>query len=331
MFTNLFKKSKPFILIDSYHQPTLQYPTLLVLSIDRKDLESYCKQAIKDGFRNPIITTKVYETIFETPKLVFEWNDKTKIDLFLQEKMLENCMKNTIKKIKLNKNQKCSIKLQLSKNACEYLYNHTRYIKFRFGNKMEQRELSGAFVITSIIDNVYTIDVDESSVQRGDKESVGYVNAFGTFHTHPYDAYEKYNVCIAWPSADDFLSFYYMYGLCYSGFHIVSTLEGIYVISLKKYISPEKVIKTFSKRKNNLEYNHGVDYPETEYNCDIEKGTVNYSKIKKYVKRMNKKGKFNLVFVKWENCDQPFYLRYAHLKNNCLLTTEQATNLKNIS
>ena len=52
MFTNLFKKSKPFILIDSYHQPTLQYPTLLVLSIDRKDLESYCKQAIKDGFIN---------------------------------------------------------------------------------------------------------------------------------------------------------------------------------------------------------------------------------------------------------------------------------------
>ena len=325
---------KPYILLDSYDKTSLKSPTVLVISIDRDDLEKFCNQAMFDGFKNPVITTIVYKTLFETPKIVFEWKTSQSIDnieLALQQKMLKNCMKNTIRKIKLNKNQKCNITLQLSKKACDFLYNHTRYIKFNFGNKMEQRELSGAFVITSEIKDGYTIDVDESSVQRGDKESVGYVEAFGTFHTHPYDAYEKYNVCIAWPSADDYLSFYYMYGLCYTGFHIVSTLEGIYVITLKKYVSPEKVISTFSRRKDNLEYNHGVDYPETDKYCNIENGTVNYSKIRKYVRRINKQGKFNLVFVNWKDCDKPFQLKYAHTKNNCLLNTGQSNHLKNIS
>ena len=335
MLTNYRKK--PFILLDSYEKTSLTSPTVLVISIDRDDLETFCIEAMRDGFSNPVITTAVYKTIFETPKIVFEWkamkaNDViNNVELALQQKMLKDCMRNTIRKIKLNKNQKCNMTLQLSKKACDYLYNHTRYIKFNFGNTVEQREISGAFVITSENNDNYVIDVDESSVQRGGKESVGYVEAFGTFHTHPYDAYEKYNVCIAWPSADDYLSFYYMYGLCYTGFHIVSTLEGIYVITLKKYVSPEKVISTFSRRKDNLEYNHGVDYPETDKYCNIENGKVNHKKIRKYVRRINRQGKFKLVFVKWEDCDKPFTLNYAHTKNNCLLTSDQSTHLKNIS
>ena len=53
-------------------------------------------------------------------------------------------------------------------------------------------------------------------------------------------------------------------------------------------------------------------------------------KIIKYVKRINKKGKFNLVFVKWEDCSKPIQLKYAELDKNCLLSTEQGKLLKKI-
>jgi hypothetical protein len=198
-------RKKPLIVLDSYEKTSLTSPTVLVISIDRDDLEKFCNQAMIDGFRNPVITTSVYKTLFETPKIVLEWHANQKIndvELGLQKKMLKQCMRNTIRKIKLNKNQKCNMTLQLSKKACDFLYNHTRYIKFNFGNTVEQRELSGAFTITSENLDNYVIDVDESSVQRGDKESVGYVEAFGTFHTHPYDAYEKYEYDYAYYAYD---------------------------------------------------------------------------------------------------------------------------------
>ena len=63
-------RKKPFIVLDSYEKTSLTSPTVLVISIDKDDLETFCDQAIADGFRNPVITTAVYKTVFETPKIV---------------------------------------------------------------------------------------------------------------------------------------------------------------------------------------------------------------------------------------------------------------------
>ena len=313
----------PIILLDYYDKSFLKNNTILVLDINTKS--NYIEKCFKDGFKNPLITTKLYKTIFTLPKLCLFW-DENKIDLKKELKMLEITMKNVLRNVKSN----CNIFIKLSKDTCNYLYNQTRYFKFQFGNKSEQREISGQFILESEQSNIFELKVDLDSIQKGDKESTGYVESFGTFHTHPYDAYKKYDVCIAWPSADDYISFLYMYGLCYSGFHIVSTLEGIYLISLKKYIPPEKVIKNFKKIKDNIEYHHGVDYPETDNYCNVDEQKINMKKIIKYVKRINKKGKFNLVFVKWEDCSKPIQLKYAELDKNCLLSTEQGKLLKKI-
>ena len=318
---------KPVIFLYPYDSSKLGYyqNVFLVIDVDIDDLDQKVNEICKDGFIHPVITTKLFDTVFDTPKIIFKWSEK-KEEIDIQKKMLKISMKNVIRS--LSANQKCSMQIKLTPRAIDYLYNHTRHIKFKFGNVMEQREISGKFIIVNT-SSYFELEVDENSVEKGDKESAASVEAFGTFHTHPYDAYQKHKVCIAWPSADDYISFLYMYGLCYSGFHIVSTLEGIYIISLNKYIPPEKVMKEFKTLKDKIEFHHGVDYPEIDQYCTIDK--VNHKKIHKYVKRINKKGVFNLVFVKWNKCNEPVNIKYSGIEKNCFSSKEQAMFFKEIN
>ena len=170
----------PIILLDYYDKSFLKNNTILVLDINTKS--NYIEKCFKDGFKNPLITTKLYKTIFTLPKLCLFW-DENKIDLKKELKMLEITMKNVLRNVKSN----CNIFIKLSKDTCNYLYNQTRYFKFQFGNKSEQREISGQFILESEQSNIFELKVDLDSIQKGDKESTGYVESFGTFHTHPYD------------------------------------------------------------------------------------------------------------------------------------------------
>ena len=298
---------------------------LVAIRIDTPDLNNVCHRMFKDGYRNPIITTKIGETVWKQPMIVWKKNkseNENDTTVEVQKRMLKTSMKNVIRSVKANQTP-CELFIDLSPSAIDYLYNHTRYITFQFHNKQEQREISGRFQIENNVNNTVILKVDESSVQKGEKESASYIESFGTFHTHPYDAYKKYKVCIAWPSADDYISFMYMYGLCCSGFHIVATLEGIYLISLQKYIPPGKIMNQFEKYKEKVEYHHGVDYPETSEKCDIKTRQIDHEKIKNYVKRINQKGMFNLVFTTWEDCKHSIRLRYAPVEGNCIVSTGQ--------
>ena len=324
---------------ETYDKTILKPVTYIAFDIDRPNLETFCTELFKDGLKNPVITTQIKGTTFKQPKFVFTYDGTPIEDLGLQMEMVKISMKNVLRNIRVNQ-KSCNIMLQFTEDAINFLYSQTRHIKqYNFGGVSEQREISGAFKLVDIDKTssknapIFLLDVDEKSVRKGDKESASYIQSFGTFHTHPYDAYDKYNVCIAWPSADDYLSFYYMYGICYAGFHVVSTLEGIYLMSLKRYIAPEKVLKRYSKIKDNLEYNHGADYPETDGNkCNIKNGKFTRKKIDRYVKIINNKGKFNLVFATWDELRKgPIKLRYAPVGQTCLLSNEQGTLLKEMN
>ena len=291
--------------------------SILIIDIDIPNFSERCEQIFKDGYKDPIITTKIDDKIFTKPKLVFRKGEKG--DYNIQKKMLMITMKNVLRSLSVSQSV-CDIYIKLSNEAIKFLYK----------SNLEKHEISGKFNIQS--SSIYfTLDIDKDSIQIGDEESANYIESFGTFHTHPYDAYKKYNVCIAWPSVDDYFSFLYMYGLCYSGFHVVSTLEGIYLISLKKYIPPQKVIKEFENYKKKIEYHHSIDYPETDKYCDIKKGKINHKKIDEYVKSINKIGFFNLVFVKWSDCNEPIQLSYSAIDKNCMISDKQGQFLKQIS
>ena len=301
-----------------YHLLDVHENDLVVIDIRSDKFTEKCRQVVADGFRSPMMVTKLFDVVFDSPQLVLRFNkNSTEMTMQLIELVLQNFLG------VLHIGKYCNITIHLDKDAIDCLYNHTRYIQFESGGKKEQREISGRFTMTQSAANRYALSIDPATIERGEQESTNYIQSFGTFHTHPYKAYKKYNVCIAWPSADDYLSYLYMYGICLAGFHVVSTLEGLYIITLKHYIDPTQIVKKFDHYREKIEYHHGVDYPDTSARCDVDKGTVLRSKIDKYVKRINKLGFFKLKFVTWEEASQPIALTYASVKGNCFLTETQ--------
>ena len=54
------------------------------------------------------------------------------------------------------------------------------------------------------------------------------------FHSHPRNAYKKYNVKLGWPSGQDYIGFLLASIEDGTIFHMVITIEGIYIITLTK-------------------------------------------------------------------------------------------------
>lgn len=83
--------------------------------------------------------------------------------------------------------------------------------------------------------------------KTGDSDSVDISYEKFTFHTHPKPTYSKKGTNIAWPSRDDYL------GLIDIGkvrneevYHILFSVEGIYVMMYKKYRDgDEELVKNF--------------------------------------------------------------------------------------
>jgi len=313
------------IYLHNYEKSMLKPGDILVV-------DSVKDQYLIDGFKDAVITTTVKSYVFTEPKFVLRW-DPVPSNIEWENQKIKLSMRNLSQHSKFKK--LCKIYIHLTPETIAYLIHQTQTEKhYSFGNVKEQREVAGSFYFTMKKENdkyLYDLHVDKESVRVGNKESASFVNSFGTFHTHPLEAYQNNDVCIAWPSADDYLAFLHMYGVCCTGFHIVSTLEGIYLITLKKYIPPEDVFTKYfkKKKKDYIEDIHGADYPVLKKNCQI--GKINMSLIRKYVERINKKGYFNLVFKTWKECQKPFCMMYAPVENTCLLSTKHAKFKKSLN
>jgi len=90
---------------------------------------------------------------------------------------------------------------------------------------------------------------------NGNNEHVKVLNDKYNFHTRPQDAYIRNGVNYAWPSNHDYVGFLKAVFYSNSVFHVVVTIEGIYIIS----ISPE-----YASNINMIKSKHS--YIEKEYN-----------------------------------------------------------------
>lgn len=94
-------------------------------------------------------------------------------------------------------------------------------------------EISGSFQIKQNKDDIM-LYIDPSKIVSGNGESTEHIPGKGTFHTHPREAYMKYNVKYGMPSNHDYLAF--LSSTCNpvekTIFHIVVSLEGLYIITL---------------------------------------------------------------------------------------------------
>jgi hypothetical protein len=305
---------------------------ILVLDVLENDTITMIKmseKAVRVGFRHPFISSKFFEGTFDKPRLFLyqKYNHNYGKDVDNKEydeviKHIRFCRRN-YEKLREG-DHSCKIHITLDKDAIKYLHDYAKTFRFNFNGKMEQREISGKFLLYETIDNHFLVKVDEESSNLGGKEETSSTDTVASFHTHPKDAYNKYKVCMAWPSIDDYATFLSIYANGYGMFHIVGTVEGMYVITISEKLMKEgreKLRKNFEYYSGQIDKKYHSDYPT----CDVEKAdqSIWERKKEKYLKDINALKYFHVQFIYWDDADKPINIHYKDNDGNCVITDEQ--------
>lgn len=284
----------------------------------KEDLDYYFKQ----GFDNPYICDKSplgYKCSVGHGIALFKKNvsdNKTSL------KNTEN-IKNKVQYIeKQFGKENCKLYSKLSPSAIKYLKTLTTPTPtLNKDGSTSQKEFSGALTVGKIIKNnnkiVFEMVEDISSVKAGVEEEVDAVWNRYNFHTHPKDAYIRNGVKNGWPSSQDYIGFFNLNH--HTIFHLVITLEGIYVISF----SPEWI--------DNKPINHNKVIKFIEKNYDIDHlENITFHQYVDEINQIKFKGSpiFIVQYIPWGNAGKIFPVVYAKNGLNCLVTEDMNQNIK---
>jgi hypothetical protein len=264
------------------------------------------KICIAQGFNYPIMATT-------TP-----FGDK------LSSKTLIMFRKNEIitKKVNVNKVYDKLIFVKQPGTTCKFLFRICPYAQ-KFLQKLStqagvtlnkdktitQKEVSGGFKIVNTKEfknlPVFILGLDSSLMSYDQEEEAKIVNSLYNFHTHPKKAYINHQVKFGWPSANDYSAYLLSVRENNTIFHLVASIEGIYIISLNDY---------WAIHFDELD----VQYKFISDNYDLRKETNN---LKLYLKIINqiKYGDypiFKVQFSNW-NSSKIFEVCYPHWNGNC--------------
>ena len=194
------------------------------INLDLENLD-HLKNCSKLGFDSPEIQDDYL--------ILSRDNNHLKLDE-LDIEHLYNINIYTYNQYKLGKKNPCIIKATFNINTSNYL--HQLLYKKRKGEI--QRESAGKLYLDWTIsdqeDPIFEIHVDKDSVNGGNSQDVDMVISRYNFHTHPKDAYIVHDCELGWPSKDDYLTFTAGFLEHDTVMHAVSTLEGIYVITINR-------------------------------------------------------------------------------------------------
>jgi hypothetical protein len=131
--------------------------------------------------------------------------------------------------------------------------------------KISQKEIAGSVNLNKIVRSsgflLFEIVADKKTISVGEGEAVGVVKSRYNYHTHPRSAYIAHNVRIAWPSAQDFVGFAESAKNFGTVFHLVVSLEGIYIIKLTKDFLTPKNIANLSTVYDEIKEKYNILYP----------------------------------------------------------------------
>jgi len=156
--------------------------------------------------------------------------------------------------------------------------------------------------------NLYIVDVDHGSIVRGSIDGVNVVAGFYNFHSHPITAYQKHKAILGWPSVEDYSGFLFCTKKYNTIFHIVVSLEGIYILSLsREWCSKKNKPKNIDKFiENNYNY-----FPH-----DINENPKKYVNIINNIKFYNTQI-FVIQYFSWKNAHKAFNIEYHKNEQNC--------------
>ena len=195
----------------------------------------------------------------------------------------------------------CTISVKLSDDSINYL-------KTLCDNIDSQKEIAGNMYVKKIDnDLVHTVEINNKSIIQGDDFGVDIVEGLYNFHSHPRNAYKKYNVKLGWPSGQDYVGFLLASIEDGTVFHMVITIEGIYIITLTK----ESAVTNFLDKKIGV-------FIKKNYNfCYKEGNTILWYLSKVNSIKYKNKTLFNVQFLYWTDVNKIFTLPYTKIGNNC--------------
>ena len=226
-------------------------------------------------------------------------------------------LKDISKKIQKNNNKKkiCKILCFFEKNTIKKLYLYL--------DKKYKKEIGGIFKINNInheiLGNIYQVKIKNH--KNGAEEDVDIIDSVYNFHTHPYNAYINHNCELGWPSLDDLKTYLYSFISYNTFFHAISTLEGIYIISihpdcLNKLKSLNDIPLHLEKwiDKNLILSKENVKLPLGKHiknfgNINSGEQFVKYMSTKKYPKW--KCNIFSMIFLPWKILNENVYTCFA--------------------
>ena len=189
--------------------------------------------------------------------------------------------------------------------------------------KKHKNEIGGKFKLKNInhniLGNIYEVKL--SSHTNGETEDVDIIDSVYNFHTHPYNAYLNHNCELGWPSLDDFKTYLYSFIAYNTMFHVISTLEGIYILS----IQPDCIFKLKSKEDIPIHLEKWIDknLSISKENVKLKKGKYmkNFGYIDsgeqfvKYVSKLKyskwKSSIFLVTFLPWKILNQNVYTCFS--------------------
>jgi hypothetical protein len=175
-----------------------------------------------------------------------------------------NDVKYVLTQFLVEKKGNCTLLARLSDQAVKYLRSVSKMgSTINTDGVITQKEMAGRLTAGTIgKDLTYHLNVDRESIVSGDEEGVDIIGGLYNFHSHPQEAYDRHNVKLGWPSAQDYVGFLGSSIIHDTILHIVASLEGFYVLSLGNYWVNKKKkldgnVPTFILEKYDMCYKKG--------------------------------------------------------------------------
>jgi len=335
----------------SYHFSGEASDIVYAFSLPRDTSE--IQQAVRAGFRTPIISNRIFENTLSSPHLFlhspYPPTPLTEEEFEREMSITEHCIRTHCD---TEKNQ-CGMYIQIDPETSEWMrkksiVEHTMVTDERGEMKRHQVEVSGRFLLYHIgtAPERFLVKIDPESVEDGEKEEAKSMNTIGSFHTHPIEAYRAHRVCMAWPSIDDYITFLSIYSAGYGVFHIIGTVEGMYIITIGPALRKEgreKIKNNFAQYEKRINDVYHVDYPRCDINPSVLEGSMAQQtlsekwrkKVSEYVDRMNRLKYFRVQFVFWEDAMDanhlPIWIEFKGVGQTCAVTDDQVKSILKVS
>ena len=281
------------------------------ISVDDPKLRNKTREMILAGFGDPHVSKKSPSgTPFQSCGLCMVKHNNNQLGVSTTKGDVEYVLTEFEERSGVCQMQAC-----LTSEAIEYLRDLQKIgMSLNSDGSITQKEMAGNFKCENINnDFIHYLSIDYDSLIIGDEMGVDIAPGMYNFHSHPREAYETANVKFGWPSAQDYVGFLMAFLEDGTVMHLVTTIEGMYIMSMSEYCL---------ENKGNLPIELATFILENYDLCAVTNKTP-----LQYTQEINNvlyRGHhlFTLQYLSWTRATSKFTLSYKANDSNCFTSDE---------